>query len=164
MTGRPTPVAVPEGVDLELVARLRVAVARLNRQLRQQAGDLTPTMQSALVTIERHGPITLGALAAIEQVAPATVTKLVTKLVDAGLVHRTVDPQDRRIARVELSLVGAERLAESRNRRNAYLATRLRAEGSPDHDALRTAAEVLEALAEPRELRPDDPGRPEGAP
>ena len=131
MTRRPAPVATPEDVDLELVARLRVAVARLNRQLRQQAGDLTPTMQSALVTIEHHGPITLGALAAIEQVAPATVTKLVTKLVEAGLVHRTVDAEDRRVARVELSLDGAERLAESRNRRNAHLATRLQARLRP---------------------------------
>ena len=164
MTRRPAPVATPEDVDLELVARLRVAVARLNRQLRQQAGDLTPTMQSALVTIEHHGPITLGALAAIEQVAPATVTKLVTKLVEAGLVHRTVDAEDRRVARVELSLDGAERLAESRNRRNAHLATRLRAEGAPDHDALRAAAEVLEALTEPREVRPADPERTEDAP
>lgn len=148
MPERPTTV-LPDGVDLALVARLRVAVARLNRHLRQQAGDLTPTMQSALVTIEHHGPLTLGELASIEQIAPATVTKLVGKLVDEGLVDRTVDPGDRRSARVRLTALGGERLAESRTRRNAYLATRLRADGAPDPAALRAAAEVLEALAEP---------------
>ena len=153
---RPTTV-LPDGVDLALVARLRIAVARLNRQLRQQAADLSPTTQSALVTIEHHGPLTLGELASIEQIAPATVTKLVRKLVDEGLVHRTIDPGDRRVARVQLTSLGGERLAESRTRRNAYLATRLRAVGAPDPAALRVAAEVLEALAEPTGPSEDAP-------
>ena len=156
MPERPTTM-LPDGVDLALVARLRVAVARLNRQLRQQAGDLSPTMQSALVTIEHHGPLTLGELASIEQIAPATVTKLVGRLVDEGLVHRSVDPGDRRVARVQLSDLGGERLAESRTRRNAYLATRLGAAGAPDPEALRVAAEVLEALAEPAGPSEDQP-------
>lgn len=151
----PTAVRVPASdVDLELVARLRVAVARLNRQLRQQGGGLSPTLQSALVSIEKHGPLTLGELAAAERVAPATVTKLVTKLAAEGLVTRTADPVDRRVARVALTPVGAERLAESRSRRNAYLATRLSEPGAPDADALQTTASVLEALARPT---PGDP-------
>ena len=141
--------------DLELVARLRVAVARLNRQLRQQAGTGLPlSLQSALISIERHGPVSLGALADIEQIAPATVTKIVTKLVDAGLVARTGDPGDRRVSRVELTAAGAAQLAESRSRRTAWLATRIAAPDAPGPEELRVAADVLEALARP-------PGRAE---
>ena len=143
--------------DLALVARLRVAVARLNRQLRQQSGGLSPTLQSALVTIEKHGPLTLGDVAAREQVAPATVTKLVTKLVDQGLVDRLPDPDDRRVVRVALTDAGAEQLAESRSRRNAYLATRLAEADAPSLDAVQTAAEVARAAGgSGRALQPVD--------
>lgn len=137
-------------VDLELVARLRVAVARLNRQLRQQSGTGLPlSLQSALVSVEHRGPLTLGELAAIEQIAPATVTKIVTKLVDQGLVARSSDPDDRRVSRVELTTAGADQLAESRSRRNAWLAERVRAPDAPSPADLRVAADVLEALARP---------------
>ena len=138
--------------DLALVARLRVAVARLNRQLREQGGGLSPTLQSALVTIEQRGPMTLGELATVERVAPPTVTKIVTRLVEEGLVERTTDPDDRRAANVALSELGATRLAESRNRRNAYLARRLQEADAPTADELRVAAEVLERLG----TRPED--------
>ena len=141
---------LPPSVDLELVARLRIAVARLNRQLRQQSGSSLPlTLQSALVTIEKRGPLSLGDLAAVEQIAPATVTKIVTKLLDQGLISRTTDPDDRRVSLVELTPAGATQLAESRSRRNAFLATQLEAGDSPDADSLRTTAEVLERLAQP---------------
>ncbi len=149
MSSRPSATAARHDIDLEVVARLRVAVARLNRQLRQQTAGLSPTLQSALVSIEKHGPLSLGDLAAHEQIAPATVTKLVTKLVDEGLVTRTNDPDDRRVFRVLLTDAGAARLADSRSRRNAYLATRLSAPDAPDLADLRTTAEVLELLAEP---------------
>lgn len=139
-------------VDLDLVARIRVSVARLNRQLRQQSGTgLTLTVQSALVTIEKHGPLSLGDLAGIEQIAPATVTKIVTRLVEDGLVDRTVDPTDRRVTLVELSPAGAERLADTRTRRNAWLVTRLSEPGAPDLDSVRVTAAVLEQLARPAE-------------
>jgi DNA-binding MarR family transcriptional regulator len=145
-------------IDLELVARLRVAVARLSRQLRQQSGTGLPlSRQSALVSIEQRGPLTLGELAAIEQIAPATVTKIVTKLVHDGLVTRTTDPEDRRVSRVELTAAGADQLAESRSRRNAWLATRVRAADAPTPEHLRIAADVLEALA--RAPGPDEEAR-----
>jgi DNA-binding MarR family transcriptional regulator len=140
--------------QLDLVVRIRIAVARLNRQLRQQAGDLSPTLQSALVSIERHGPITLGELASVERIAPATVTKIVTRLAEDGLVERTVDESDRRVAKVALTPAGTGRLAESRNRRTAHLATRLRDPDAPSEDRLRVAAEVLEALVAPAAEEP----------
>ena len=140
--------------QLDLVVRIRIAVARLNRHPRQQAGDLSPTLQSALVSIERHGPITLGELASVEQIAPATVTKIVTRLTDESLVERTVDASDRRVTKVVLTPAGTARLVESRNRRTAYLATRLREPDAPSEDRLRVAVEVLEALAAPPGERP----------
>src|SRR3954468_13768318 len=110
-----------------LAERLGLASVRLARLLRQQAeGNMSPTMRAALGTISREGLVTLGALAAIEQVAPPTVTKVVGKLEDAGLVVRQVDADDRRICRVALSENGQRWMDDDRRRRRAWLAERVR--------------------------------------
>ena len=64
------------GPDLELAARLRLAIARTARRLRQEAGtDLGPAQTSALATIERHGPLTPSELAERERIKRPTATR-----------------------------------------------------------------------------------------
>jgi DNA-binding MarR family transcriptional regulator len=132
----------------ELAGRLRLAVARLARQLRQTSeSDLSPTQLATIATLDRTGPVTLSELAALERVAPPSITRAVGRLVEAGLVTRHPDEQDRRITRVSLTAAGRALLEHNRSRRNAWLATRLR-ELSPDEvERLAAAAEVLEHLA-----------------
>ena len=121
---------------LELAARLRLSTTRLARRLRRQAEvDLTPTVLSAVAAIDFHGPLTLGELAEHEGVAPPTVTKVVNKLEERGLVSRLVDPGDRRVCRVESTAEGRELLHESRQRKNAWLAARLEEFGPEDRAA-----------------------------
>src|SRR4051812_42249925 len=82
-----------------MAARLRLSATRLARTLRRQADTgLSPSQLSALATVERHGPMTLGALAEHENVAPPSVTRVVAKLEGEGLLARRPDPNDRRIA------------------------------------------------------------------
>lgn len=133
----------------ELAAELRLVVTRLSRQLRQQStGDLSPTTISALFTIRRHGPLTLGELAAQEQVAPPTITRMVGRLESLGLVTRTTDRDDRRVCRVEITRQGAKELERVRRRRTAWLATRLR-QLEPDELArLADTVSLLERLVE----------------
>jgi len=134
--------------DLEVVARLRLSIARLARRLRQEAGTgLSPSQHSALITVAVHGPITLGQLARIEQVAPPTITRIAVKLEEDGLVARTVDPADRRVIRVQVTTEGTRRLDHGRNRRNVWLAQRLRTFPPDDRRRLEAALDVLEALA-----------------
>jgi len=139
----------------EIAARLRLSATRLARQLRQEAGaGLTPSQLSALAVISNHGPLTLGALADHERVAPPSITKVVTKLEAQNLVVRTPDPADRRIAWVAVSPEGAALLAESRRRKTAWLTARIR-ELSPDQQRrLAGALDVLDDLtAQGREGR-----------
>jgi DNA-binding MarR family transcriptional regulator len=142
------PTALVE-VDHDLVVSLRLAVGRLARRLRQQTeGELTPSQHSALSSISRLGPITLGKLASVERLRPPTVTRIVANLEEAGLVLRVPDPGDRRIARVEVTPLGRDLLERSRTRKDAYLAARL-ATLAPDQLAvLRHATVVLERLLE----------------
>jgi DNA-binding MarR family transcriptional regulator len=144
MTSMSRPPVSPESA--ELAGRLRLAVARLARQLRQSSGeDLTPTQLSLLASLDAAGPVTLGELAELERVAPPSITRAIGKLVERGLVERDPDPTDRRVVRVGLSATGRELLERNRCRRNAWLATRMA------HDdqlaRLAAAADVLEQLA-----------------
>jgi DNA-binding MarR family transcriptional regulator len=112
--------------DEELATRLRVAVTRLNRKLRQQAlAGLSPAQASALGTVNRLGHPTLGELASAEQVQPPTVTRLVTTLETAGLVARETDAVDRRVVRVRITAEGRRNLQRIRTLKNAFLARRL---------------------------------------
>jgi DNA-binding MarR family transcriptional regulator len=145
-TGSPiTNIAPPA----DLAARLRLVVTRLARQLRQRAVvDLTPSQISALATIDRNGPVTLGELAALERVQPPSVTVVVTRLEEKGLVVRRTDPRDRRVSRVETSKDGRKLLARSRSRKDAELDRRLRSLTDEDRATLAAAASILERLVE----------------
>lgn len=115
-------------IEEELAARLRTAVTRLNRKLRQQAlAGLSPAQASALGTVNRLGKPTLGELAAAELVQPPTVTRLVASLEAAGLVAREADVADRRVVRVTITAEGRRNLQRIRTVKNAYLTRRLTA-------------------------------------
>jgi DNA-binding MarR family transcriptional regulator len=133
-------------------ARLRMAIVRTARRLRQEAagavGELTPTSAAALATVERHGPLTPSELAAIERVKRPTATRTLRVLVEAGLVERAQDPEDGRSALVSLTPAGRERLRRLRGRKNAYLARRMRELPASDLETLDRAAEILEEILE----------------
>jgi len=135
--------------DEEVAARLRLALMRLSRRLRQQTvGDLSPSLLSALASIECHGPVTLGQLAALERVQPPSVTRLVAGLEKGGLVVRDVDPGDRRFSRVAVTAEGRRVLRRSRTRKAAYLARHLRELSDAELSTLRDAVDVFERLLE----------------
>jgi DNA-binding MarR family transcriptional regulator len=146
------PPAAPDTVievDRDLVVSLRLAVGRLARRLRQQnQGEITASQFSALSSVARLGPITLGKLASVERLRPPTVTRMVSILEESGLVLRHTDADDRRICRVEITHLGRDLLERSRTRKDAYLARRLATLGPKELDALRDATAVLERLLE----------------
>jgi DNA-binding MarR family transcriptional regulator len=133
-------------------ARLRMAIVRTSRRLRQEAmaeaGDLTPTSTAALATVERHGPLTPSELAEVERVKRPTVTRTLGCLTRAGLVERTPDPADGRSALVAVNAAGRERLRRLRRRKNAFLARRMRDLPVEDLETLERAAEILERMLE----------------
>jgi DNA-binding MarR family transcriptional regulator len=150
---RPTAVAdrrTPTGgltSDDELASRLRVAVVRLNRKLRQQAlAGLSPAQASALGTVNRLANPTLGELAAAEQVQPPTVTRLVASLEGAGLVARETDEGDRRVVRVRITAEGRRNLQRIRSLKNAYLNRRLAALDPAEQQLAESMTNLLEHL------------------
>jgi DNA-binding MarR family transcriptional regulator len=134
--------------DFEIAASLRLSATRLARRLRQESdAGLTPSQLSALAAIQNEGPLTLGALADHERVAPPTVTRVVTKLETDGLVQRTSDADDRRVSRVATTTEGDALLAELRKRKTAWLTARLAELDDDQRTRLADALDVLEILA-----------------
>jgi len=131
----------------ETAARLRVAVARLARQLRQNSpGGLSPSQWSALVAVEGAQPLRIGDLADAEGVSAPTATRLVASLEEAGLLSRTTDPADRRTAYVALTDAGREKLSWARSAGTATLAQRLSAMPEADVRRLMDLLPLLESL------------------
>jgi DNA-binding MarR family transcriptional regulator len=122
----------PRAAD-EVASQLRLSTTRLARRLRTEAEvGLTPSLLSALAVVHVHGPLTLGALAEREGIAPPSVTKIVAKLQDQDLVERITDPDDRRVCRVVTTPGGEQLLARSRERKTAWLVARLQGMSTED--------------------------------
>ena len=133
----------------DLASRLRLDISRMARRLRQEAGaDLSPSMNAALATIERHGPLTPSELAERERVQRPTVTRVLARLEEAGLVVRAADPQDRRCSLVSISDDGRALLGTMRERKDAFLARRIDALEPADREALDRAAAIIERMLE----------------
>jgi len=141
----------PAQTDGELVSGLRLTAMRLSRRLRRESGDdITPSQLAILATVERHGPLTLGGIAAVEGVQPPTVTRIVSWLEGEGLVKRAASTEDKRAKVVTVTTKGNQRLERIRSNRNAWLACRLDALTPEERATVAAALPVLErVLGEP---------------
>lgn len=132
----------------DLGSALRLAVLRLSRRLRQEAaGQITPSQLSALNVLDKHGELTLGELASIERIAPPSMTRVASRLEEAGLLERRPDASDRRVARVALSPAGQRLLQQTRARGDAFVSSRLGALSTEEREVLVRAVPLLERLA-----------------
>lgn len=141
----------PSVPDQETVARLRLVIARLYRQMSQASAgnDLTHSQLSALARLEEHGTMRLGALAAREQVAAPSLTRTITPLTAAGLVDRQPDPTDGRSSLLTLTPSGRELLERLRRQRSELLTDRITNLTADQQEILEAAVPVLELLLRP---------------
>lgn len=129
-----------------VLARLLVGVFRAD------SGELSRTAASVLTRVRDEGPLRVGDLAHSESVAQPSMTTLVARLVGAGYVSRTPDPDDARAVRVTLTDTGRDALARRSARRTAAMAARLQHLSSSERETLAAALPVLERLAQPEEV------------
>ncbi|MFB9237102.1 MarR family transcriptional regulator [Plantactinospora siamensis] len=133
----------------QLAPRLRDAITRLNRRVRQTrpVGDLTMTQLSALTSIELAGALTPRELADAERVQPPTMTRTVAKLEEQGLVRRSPHPTDGRQVLLTATDAGREVFARFERARNTWLAERLAELTDAEQDTLAQAAEIIQKVA-----------------
>jgi len=140
--------AVPAASRGAVADRLHSVAIHLLRRLRREdeAEGLSAPRLSALSVIVFGGPLTLGELAAAEQVRPPTMSRLVSALERDGLVRREADASDRRSVRLRATAKGERLLARGRARRVETLARALEALEATDARAVQRAVEVLEVV------------------
>jgi DNA-binding MarR family transcriptional regulator len=141
--------AVESGRD-DASERLRAVVGRLSRRLREtRAGSgLTPTQISVLFSIVRLGPLTMTGLAEREALNPTMLSRVVAGLCEAGLVERSSDPSDRRVALAAPTAAGRRLRERIQRERSDALALHLTALEPAEQEAILAAIPALEALAE----------------
>jgi DNA-binding MarR family transcriptional regulator len=134
-----------------VAARLRATIGRLHRRLRPTAAGaaagLTPTRISLLHTIGRLGPIRLSDLAAEESINPTMLSRIVSDLVEGGLIERIGDPGDRRAALVKVTRDGRRLIDRMRRERTDVLSVALESLSPGERRHLERALPALEQLA-----------------
>lgn len=148
----------PAPIAREDLTRLRMALGRLGRVLRQQTDDgLSYALISLLLNIARNQPVTAGDLAIGEGVSPPAVTRSLNRLTELNLVTRQPDPDDRRASLITLTPEGKrerERLLETRER---WLSEHLLRLSTEEITMLLAALPALERLCDP--ALEDSPGQ-----
>jgi DNA-binding MarR family transcriptional regulator len=128
--------------------RLHSAAIHLLRLLREEdvSAGVSAARLSALSVVVFAGPVTLGNLAAAEQVRPPTISGIVAGLENDGLVRRRGDPADGRIVWVDATAKGRRLLMRARQRRIDAFTSRLRGLSAAELATLERAAELIERV------------------
>lgn len=137
--------------DAGLASALRMSVMRLRRRLASEvdpANELSMNAMAVLGALFRYGDLSVGQLAARERVKAPSMTRTVNCLEEGGHVSRRPHETDGRQVVVSISERGRATLLADRRRRDEWLARRLRDLTPAEREVLRSAAPILERLAQ----------------
>ncbi len=156
MTATPpvrTTVGGGAGCADELAGSLRTEVNRLAYHLRVPAtkSGITPTRLAALAALARHGEgCRQGDLAAQMGVSPASMTRLVDIMAEAGWVLRERDPSDARAFLLRLSAHGEHTLDSLRSESTSRLSDDIQTLTDDERRTLAAAIPILRGIADRR--------------
>jgi MarR family transcriptional regulator, transcriptional regulator for hemolysin len=96
---------MPTDIENDLLVLLYDVARQMHSYADQmaQAHGLTRALLIVLARLERRPGVSQNVLAAIAEVAPMTIARLVDRLEQLGFVKRCSDPRDRRIWRLRLT-------------------------------------------------------------
>jgi DNA-binding MarR family transcriptional regulator len=128
-----------------LVHSTSIHLLRTLRQEDSKTGLNAPRL-SALSVLVFRGPITLGDLAAAEQVRPPTMSRIVDALVELGLATRTRSKEDKRIIHINSTRKGTDVMHAGRERRVRVLARAIKALDPQQREHMRSAFQLLKTV------------------
>ena len=144
------PSADPSVVAGDVAARLRAAVARIDRlSSREVLGSaLTRTQFSVLGALARRGEQRLSDLVEREGLNPTMLSRVVGALERNGWAVRSQHPDDGRAVLVEVTHAGRELYQRLQRERSALIEEHLRSLTGEQARALVAALPLLEGLAD----------------
>jgi DNA-binding MarR family transcriptional regulator len=139
--------APASATDTTLASDLLAVVARINRLANQRIRLPLPVAQARLLsTIEAEGRARISDLAALDHCSQPTMTTQVRRLEDAGLVSRTVDPDDARAVLISITPKGVATLTQVRADRGNAIDPYLARLDSADRNTLASAIQIMRGL------------------
>ena len=126
---------------------LRLACMRISRRVRFESTQAVAPHQFSVMARLEDEALTPRELAGIERVSPPSMTRTVAALVERELVTRTDDPLDGRQVFISLTAQGLLLLNETRRRRDAWMATRLKGISAEEREVLVKATAILTRVA-----------------
>ncbi|MBV8929535.1 MAG: MarR family transcriptional regulator [Mycobacteriaceae bacterium] len=136
-------------MQTSLGVELLGVVARLNRLATQRIRMPLPWAQARLLsTIEDQGAARISDLASLDHCSQPTMTMQVRRLEDAGLVTRTVDPDDARAVLIRITPRGVRALAEVRAERGAVIDPDLEQLEPQERETLAAAVRIMRRLVD----------------
>ena len=136
-----------DATERDIADRLHSAAIHLLRRVRR-SDPLTgvPAAQLSALSVLMGGPLTLGEMAAAEQVRPPTMSTLVGDMEGSGLVRRSSDPADGRIVRLEMTAKGRRVLAKGREMRIADIERRIKRLDAQEIATVADAVTIVERM------------------
>jgi DNA-binding MarR family transcriptional regulator len=128
-------------------AELETLVLRLTAVTTRRDG-FSRTAAATLSRLAGSGAARLTDLAVAEGVSQPSMSSLIARLVDQGLVRREPDPDDARAVRLSLTAAGDALVAERRTARTQRLDTALAELSADDVTRLADALPALTRLAD----------------
>ncbi len=135
--------------NLQAATTIRRGAGSLATRLRaERAGVLSSNQTAILGLLLRLGPMTPSELSIRTRSSLQSLTRTIASLEETGLMHRAVDPADRRQSILSIAQPGREALRTEMRPRDLWLAGVIEQElTETERDILVAAAKLLEKLA-----------------
>ncbi|HEY8528030.1 MAG TPA: MarR family transcriptional regulator [Acidimicrobiales bacterium] len=142
---------VPAG-QASLGGELASAVAQLRRVVRRAVrrtidAPLSPAASEVLLAVALRPGVGVNEVAEELRLAPNTVSTLVRQLVDRGVLVRSTDPADRRVARLDVTPAARARIDLHRARRAETMDRALAKLDDREREVLAAAVPLLRRIA-----------------
>lgn len=154
----------PNDIDLadlgDAVGETMAAMRRTSRRAvreRLHEPPLPLAEVEVLVTVGEAPGIRVADTARLLGLASNTVSTLVTRLVDTGLIERRVDPNDRRVAALYPTKVGRTRIKAWRSERARMMTEALAELPRDDRERISAAIDSLRRLSDTLHERAEHP-------
>ncbi|MCS1351482.1 MarR family winged helix-turn-helix transcriptional regulator [Mechercharimyces sp. CAU 1602] len=126
----------------QLLREVSVIVKRKGREILHHF-PITPPQFTALLWLDENGDMTIGELSQKMFLACSTMTDLIDRMENNGLVERVRDSRDRRVVRIHLLDEGSKIIKEVMEARRGYLAEILSHLDKTEIDQIRKSLTIL---------------------
>lgn len=147
MDRKATPKKLPADL-MELADNLHSAAIQLLRKIRSEdrASGIGPAQLSALSVLVFGGSMSLKKLAALEQVRPPTMVRIVRGLSEQRLATTRADSKDARKIEISATPLGRSLMQKARRKRVEALTRLLHGKSKAEQRKLAAAVEILRGL------------------